>query len=154
MGKITVSELSERAEITRGTFYNHYNNLYEVAEDLEGELEGALFSRSGKLKTVEEVDAYLDEIFNFFEQHSDLYREILRGDVTPIFLKRLEKEINTQVTAVARNLEIWTPELEMDVLFLVNGTMAIVQKHFQEEVELTLEEIRDFLKRKVREVIR
>ena len=36
---ITVTDLAERAEITRGTFYNYYNNLYEVGAELQAEID-------------------------------------------------------------------------------------------------------------------
>ena len=32
LGKITVSELLKRADINRGTFYSHYDDIYAVAE--------------------------------------------------------------------------------------------------------------------------
>ena len=34
MRNITVSELAEHADITRGTFYNYYDNLAEVATEI------------------------------------------------------------------------------------------------------------------------
>lgn len=36
--KITVNELAERADITKTTFYYHYDDIYAVAEEFENEL--------------------------------------------------------------------------------------------------------------------
>ena len=33
LNKITVTELVKRAQLTRSTFYTHYDNIYEVAKD-------------------------------------------------------------------------------------------------------------------------
>lgn len=38
ISRISVSELCARAEISRGTFYSHYDDIYGVAEDYENEL--------------------------------------------------------------------------------------------------------------------
>ena len=35
LNKITVTELVKRADITRSTFYTHYDDIYEVAKDYE-----------------------------------------------------------------------------------------------------------------------
>ena len=31
--KVTITELVKKAGITRGTFYTHYDNIYDVAKD-------------------------------------------------------------------------------------------------------------------------
>ena len=35
METITVGELAERADIAKSTFYNHYDDVYAVAENLK-----------------------------------------------------------------------------------------------------------------------
>lgn len=39
IGKITVSQITEKAEINRSTFYLHYSDVYTVLQDIEKELE-------------------------------------------------------------------------------------------------------------------
>ena len=40
--KISVTELAERADISKTTFYYHYEDIYAVAEEFENELIDAL----------------------------------------------------------------------------------------------------------------
>ena len=35
---ITVKELVERVDLTRGAFYSHYDNIYEVASEIQDEI--------------------------------------------------------------------------------------------------------------------
>ncbi len=49
MEEITVRELTERADVNRGTFYSHYQNIYHMLEQVENEL----FDELGRL-----LDAY------------------------------------------------------------------------------------------------
>ena len=66
MKNITVSELAERADITRGTFYNYYNNLYEVGVELQGEIEERLFSDNGQLENFDSIEEYIDAAFDLY----------------------------------------------------------------------------------------
>ena len=50
LGKISVSELCKRAEISRGAFYSHYDDIYGVAEDYENELIDKFFDTTKLLK--------------------------------------------------------------------------------------------------------
>ena len=38
LDRIYVSDLCKRADISRGAFYSHYDDIYSVAEDFENEL--------------------------------------------------------------------------------------------------------------------
>ena len=50
---ITVRELTDLADVNRGTFYTHYRDIYDLLEQTEnalfGELEALLDSLTGKL---------------------------------------------------------------------------------------------------------
>ena len=56
MESITVGELAERADIAKSTFYNHYDDVYAVAEEFENELIGELSA------TLDEIEVQNNEI--------------------------------------------------------------------------------------------
>ncbi len=150
MKNITVSELAERADITRGTFYNYYNNLYEVGVELQGEIEERLFSDNGQLANFDSIEEYIDAAFEFLKQQEPIYRELLASKEGRGFLNKLENEISSRVLAVMRSNKIEDENAELELLFLTNGTMALLRKYYLGEVDLSLEQIRDFLKKKLR----
>lgn len=150
MKNITVSELAERADITRGTFYNYYNNLYEVGVELQGEIEERLFSDNGQLENFDSIEEYIDAAFDFLKQQEPIYRELLASKEGRGFLNKLENEISSRVLAVMRSNKIEDENAELELLFLTNGTMALLRKYYLGEVDLSLEQIRDFLKKKLR----
>ncbi len=49
-----------------------------------------------------------------------------------------------------RSNKIEDENAELELLFLTNGTMALLRKYYLGEVNLSLEQIRDFLKKKLR----
>ena len=51
IGKISVSELVERAEISRATFYAHFDDIYDVVEEFEREIIDEFFTNAKLLAT-------------------------------------------------------------------------------------------------------
>lgn len=150
MKNITVTELADRADITRGTFYNYYNNLYEVGVELQGEIESQLFSAHSKLVSFSSIEEYIDEAFNFLRQQEPIYSELLTSKEGRGFLNKLENELSGRVLEVMRNNGIEDEKAELELLFLTNGAMAILRKYYLGEIDLTLDQIRDYLKTKLR----
>ena len=48
ISEISVSDIVKVANINRGTFYNHYNNVIEVIDEIENEFEYTLFNNGRK----------------------------------------------------------------------------------------------------------
>ncbi len=76
--KITVSELCRRAEISRGAFYSHYDDIYGVAEDYENELIDAFFD-SARLCQMHDIPSFIDVFFAFVSQNHEDYTRICRS---------------------------------------------------------------------------
>lgn len=146
---ITVTDLAERAEITRGTFYNYYDNLYQVGADLQSEVEKQLFSEYDNLSTASGVKKYIDELFIFLKDQENIYRELLSSNASIDFLRQLENSINKRVLMVLKKNGIEDKNIETELLFTSNGAIAIVRKYYRGEINLTLDDIRDYLKAKI-----
>lgn len=146
---ISVTELAERAEITRGTFYNYYNNINEVNAELQGEIEKRLFAPNDELDDLESIEKYIDDVIAFLKQQERIYRELLASDTSASFLNQIENDLSKSVSDVMHNLGITSKDAATEALFLTNGTIAVVRKYFQGEVQMSLDDVRDFLKRKL-----
>ena len=73
--EITVRELTERADVNRGTFYSHYQNIYHMLEQVENEL----FDELGRLLDAypphllrDELTPILVDVFRFVRSNSQL----------------------------------------------------------------------------------
>ena len=146
---ITVTDLAERADITRGTFYNHYNNIYEVGAELQGEIESRLFCSYDKLSDFASIEKYIDEVFDFLREQEPIYRELLASNDTRGFLNKLENEISDRVLTAMHLNKIKSKEAKLELLFLTNGTMALLRKYYQGETDLSLDQIKEYLKNKL-----
>ena len=73
INKISVTELVKRANINRGTFYTHYNDIYEVAEDFSNELIDKFFSND-ILFDIKNVDQFIETFFKYLKTNDKTYK--------------------------------------------------------------------------------
>lgn len=153
LNKITVSELVKRADINRGTFYNHYDSIYDVAEELEAEIIEVLFEDNRELKTLKDVFKYLDDVMIYLKENEDMYRLLISSKAPQIFLEKLNKLILDKLYNSLKNSTKYgdSKSLKFDVAFFTDGTVNQVLRYFNGTSEYTLDEIsensKDILKK-------
>ena len=57
--EITVRELTDRADVNRGTFYAHYTDLYDMLEQMENEAIGECESKEKTVNGIVYADHYV-----------------------------------------------------------------------------------------------
>jgi AcrR family transcriptional regulator len=152
LNNITIAELSERAEITRGTFYAHYNNLFEVADELENEFISAFESSTAHIEHVEDFPIYLHQIFVFLAANEELYRQLLSSDAPLLFISRLNNHLNETIHHLVKQHGIEKPTIDLDIMFLVDGSVYMIYRYFRGEISLSLDEIEWYLKQRISEM--
>lgn len=88
IGKISVSELTRRADINRGTFYSHYDDIYSVAEDYENELIDNFFDNTTLLESTD-FDKFIDAIFAYIRENDENYKMLCRSNEFLLAAKKL-----------------------------------------------------------------
>ena len=132
---ISVLELTEMADINRGTFYLHYKDIYDLFEQIEADILkdfGAMIIRQGN-NWVGIRESLLLSAFLFLEQHFEVIDVVLRTDETS-FLDRMLKVIRP------RNDEEWQqyfptgkPELyEYYYTFLTSACIGLFRHWFDQ----------------------
>lgn len=96
INKITVTELAQRADISKTTFYYHYEDIYAVAEEFEKELIDQLTAVLSNLKTVTTAETldfnyYARGILSFLKEHEENYRMVLGAPSPKLFVEKLKK---------------------------------------------------------------
>ena len=118
--KITVKELAEAAFINKATFYQHYEDLYDLSESMEDELIDNIIG------SIPHPDTLLDdpeqatlEIFSAFSGQTRLL-EILIG--------KLESRIRELILRRYPDYE-GNPAREVLITFLIQGSFHAYLKH-------------------------
>ena len=85
IGKITVSELTERAEISRATFYAHFDDIYCVVEEFENELIEKFFTNA-KLLATDDYEKFFDAIFEYIQENNENYKMMCASNDSLFFI--------------------------------------------------------------------
>lgn len=79
LSKMTVSELCKRADISRGAFYSHYDDIYGVAEEYENELIDVFFASTQSLNS-QNIMQFIDKIFEYIRKNDETYHLICKSN--------------------------------------------------------------------------
>lgn len=152
LNKITISDLVKRAGITRGTFYNHYDNIYQVAADFQKEILAMVFKPFDKINNPDHVAEYFDNVFEYLDANEDIYRKLLSSDAPIVFINQLSLHIAERLLDILRNEGFRSKTLMLDVSFFTDGAVFLILKYYRNEIDLSLLEIKDYLKNRFVEI--
>ncbi len=142
LSKITVSELVKRIDITRGAFYSHYDNIYDVAKEFQDD---ALDMLNVELKDYDDLFTFFDLITEHLKVNNTLYSAILKCDEPLIFMDRLTKITNEKlITFLKYNINY--NNLEFDLSIFSYGIVQVYIKYFRNETNYSLDEINNNIK--------
>ena len=146
INKITVTDIVTRADINRGTFYAHYQDIRAVLEQIENEIIEKMLELLGEfhyksffanpLPLLTKVARYLEKDLEFYRllinsNGSEQFLTKLKG----IFVSRLENdpEIPHEIKKSA--------EYKMHAYFFAGGIVNLYQAWFHNEVKQSLNEV-------------
>ena len=140
LNKITVTELVKRAELTRSTFYTHYDNIYEVANDYQLQTIELLCSEDLKLYTKQDIKNYFKNIIQCLKENEETYKMLLSANESLLFLEELKKIATQKIYEALKNNNA-DKYLELSVTFLMDGILVEFIKYFRNESKYTLDEL-------------
>ncbi|WP_042348660.1 TetR/AcrR family transcriptional regulator [Bacillus massiliigorillae] len=144
--KITVKNIVERAEISRGTFYAHYSDIYAIIEEIENEIMGKMVDFLDDFTASELIQnpmPFFVKMGDFLQQDIEFYRKSVLVQGASCFIVKLkdvliEKIISYQET-IQSNQE--RQEYILRVHLLVGGQISIYQDWLAGKFDCSLEEL-------------
>ena len=133
LDEIKVNALCEKAMVNKTTFYNHYQDIYELSEELETEVLDDFFANFKDIDLMlTDANRFISGMHTALEAQNDMLR-ILFMDKLDELVARIEKRI--------RNY--YAKEDQMLVSFLIGGSIHLMMKskNDNEEVEKFLVEV-------------
>ena len=133
---ISVKELTELVDINRGTFYLHYDDIYDMLHKVEDEM----FREFNEIMEQEPLgtptlssDGLLLEFFRFLDRHRDL-----------TFVNRLKDQIKKRTL---RFLESAQSDANYEYLcsFIITGCVGVVETWLKEATPQSPEEMAEIL---------
>lgn len=147
ISKITVKELVEKADISKSTFYCHYEDIYAVIEEFEQELLNVLEDTLQVYvkEHQEEFAPYVKRIIQHLKENENLYKKILASDSPMKFINQLKTICNERINKdIHLNCLSTVPSKRIaEIDFLTNGIIHLFVDYFKGEIQISLDEIGD-----------
>ena len=130
--EITVREIADEIDINRGTFYQHYRDIYDMLSQIESELFGEfgeLLDSSEKHHTQDIMSTFIGFV-TLLKENRDLVLVLLGPNGDPAFVDRVKEMVREHV------IDAWMRVNSSDMIqyfdyyyeFVVAGCIGLFQK--------------------------
>ncbi|NUM48954.1 MAG: TetR/AcrR family transcriptional regulator C-terminal domain-containing protein [Anaerolineales bacterium] len=144
--KITVTDIVQRADINRGTFYAHYQDTRAVIEQIENEIIEKMFEFLGEFRYknfFQNPLPLLENISNYLEEDLEFYRILINASGSEPFLLKL-KRLFVQYMETDSDIPIEfkrSPAFIVRSNFFAGGLVNLYQVWFRGEMDCSLNEV-------------
>ena len=144
---ISVKELTELADINRGTFYLHYDDIYDMLHKVEDEMFrefNEIMEQEPPSPSTLPSEGPLLEFFRFLDRHRDLAKVMIgpHGDLT--FINRLKDLIRKRTLQVLESAQS-DANYEYLCSFIITGCVGVVETWLKESHPQSPEEMAEIL---------
>lgn len=143
LDKMSVTELVKRADINRATFYTHYSDIYEIADEYQKEVLNKITLCIPTTK--KDVIKFLDDVFEFIHAKEDTYRLLLTSDDPRYFLKRVGVKMSGKILSVPEINRQDNKWIAMKVEMYVDGVLEQIINYFRGRSTYSFEEMKEGL---------
>lgn len=138
---ITITMLITKADVNRGTFYNHYNNIMDIANEIKDEILEKLHKTLEETNREEKsIENFFEGITNFLKENEDVYRKL-----TPITPKQILDGMKSQAIKFLNNLHnCKTKDDFLKIRFLANCISGSYFDYFEGRTDSSLDDLKIF----------
>lgn len=138
--KISVRDVTNAANINRGTFYLHFKDKYELLDKIEGELLDGLLGACAGLEPAQvlaearngELSSFSMQVFNYIDQHAFKFKVLFSRHNQSGFLKRLQRFFVSQFSTkyVGHQLIASDPDLPANYFaaFAASAFLGVIEE--------------------------
>lgn len=143
---ITVKELTERADINRGTFYCHYKDIYDLKDQIERELFDefvAVIDGYGVDNLRRELQPVMVDVFRFLQRNREFSMVLSAYKTDNLFFAWVRSEIFRRGLSEWQRIYGFQASLQWDYYldFVVAGCVTMLQSWIKREMRETPEEM-------------
>lgn len=144
-GKVTVTDIVNRADINRSTFYAHYPDVQGIVEEIESEIienSKPTFDMT-YLNVLEDPRPFLESLSKMFEQNQELYRVLAKSN----YVTHFEKTISDYLTDFLLHSEgvpdviKESPFFDLGLTFTMGGIARVFDKWVQGNLDYTIDDM-------------
>jgi len=143
--RITITELADRANIDRKTFYLHYNSVDDVIDRhsratvarIMAELEN-----KGFFNDVLDVSVFFETVLAVREEELQEFEVLQDPEITALAWRHAENNLKDMLSDIAyRFFDEPDPKMELSIKFYTAGIMSIFVSYIRQEIDIDPHEL-------------
>lgn len=149
LNKIAVSELCLKAQVNRGTFYNHFYDVFDVYESIENEFFLEIQNKLNNIKVYAVSDVFFKELMTFISENSDFMSVIAADFGENSLLKKLVTFIRGKyVSEFSEQYPHIREELFQTIFtYILNGSIGILMEWIKQDKRESPDKIAQYISR-------
>lgn len=143
---IKVADICKYALVNRSTFYNHYQDKYDLLDDMLTNLKNKIFNLNNYQDIKSYYLSFFSTLLDYINEHKKSFTDILinnkNGIMIDILLNKLVKDIldNTKLK-----------EKEIVVKFYLGGTIYLITEYLNQD-KYTKKDMLDYLDKLIQDI--
>ena len=137
ISQISIRELCEKAELNRSTFYLHYQDVYDLLEEIESEIASEA-DQAVDFKPENQV-----RFLKYLKENREYYRLLLTNS-DHNFMRRYHEKVLNRLMEIM-DLNVSRKKQEYILNYALEGSMCIVRKWAENGFMESEQEIADLL---------
>ena len=155
VNEITVRELTDLADMNRGTFYLYYKDIFDMLEKIEDSMFAALdviMERHEKDALATDTKPILVDLFAFIQENKEMSRVLLSVNGDMNFLHRLNEVVREKCRSAWLTLRNGQDEDAFDYhySFVVFGCAGVIRAWVNRNCSESVEEMAELADRMIR----
>ncbi|MGL4337439.1 MAG: TetR/AcrR family transcriptional regulator, partial [Turicibacter sp.] len=104
---ITIKDITDQADLNRGTFYLHYQDIYDLLDSIENEVIlniEEMMTHFNAMNGTQTTYQLLEQLFNYIYENRDLFIILLQGNGDAKLLDKIQTLIQTIGLETIKNI--------------------------------------------------
>ena len=146
LSKITVTDIVNRADLNRATFYAHYPDVRGVTEEIENEIIAKMMD---VLKEFQFTNFFCNptplllKLSRYLEEDAEFYRLLIKANGSEIFMEKLKKvftDYMLNASDIPENMR-HSKMVRLRVCYFAGGIVSLYKQWFRGDLDCTLNDI-------------
>ena len=145
INKVTIKEIVERADISKSTFYAHFDNIDDLIEDFENEIIAHTEEQLELFMAKPSINffPYISSTINFIKENEQTYRLLISGGIPYHFVRKIKVLLNKKLSNDKKLVEESPdPIIRKAALdFVLSGFIGMIEDYFTGTLKVKLDDI-------------
>ena len=148
---ITVTDIAERADINRKTFYNYYSNIEALMADIESEAVATYDRLLDDLKAhdlLNSPELIVTRISSTVTENLDYFHDLLIMSKNDVLFSRIADNVKKQIRDILDSQEVLDPvRAETLAIFITSGALSVYREWIRRGEQVPREKLDELLVR-------